>query len=395
MDQVKLGIVGCGNISDAYLKGGARSQLVAVKAVHRPGARGGGRGAAEEYGVAAVPLERDARRPRDRDRHQPDRARWPMPRSATGRSRPASTSIPRSRSPRPSPRAASWRRPPRAKGVRLGSRPGHLLRCRPSGGALRHRRGPDRPRRRRGGLLRRAGHGELAPQPVLLLQARRRPGARHRLLPDHPAGQLPGPGRERGGARLARPETRTVTSEPRRGEVIEVEVPTTVNGVLEFANGANVALTVSWDIWKHARLPIELYGTEGSLLNPDPNFFGGPTRVSARNGDWQDLPLAAHPFGTPNAQEQRRKRGRRLPHGRRVRHGLRHRRKAARIAPTATWPCMCWRSWRPWSAARSRAAAAYRDHLRAAGPGAAGRGRGGLPDAELTLRVRARGRGPS
>ena len=32
---------------------------------------------------------------------------------------------------------------------------------------------------------------------------------------------------------------------------------------------------MSWDIWKHARLPIELYGTEGSLLNPDPNFFGG------------------------------------------------------------------------------------------------------------------------
>ena len=94
-------------------------------------------------------------------------------------------------------------------------------------------------------------------------------------------------------------ETRTVTSEPRRGEVIEVEVPTTVNGVLEFANGANVALTVSWDIWKHARLPIELYGTEGSLLNPDPNFFGGPTRISARNGDWQELPLEAHPFGRP------------------------------------------------------------------------------------------------
>jgi predicted dehydrogenase len=94
-------------------------------------------------------------------------------------------------------------------------------------------------------------------------------------------------------------ETRTVTSEPRRGEVIEVEVPTTVNGVLEFANGANVALTVSWDIWKHARLPIEIYGSAGSLLNPDPNFFGGPTRISARNGEWRDLDLSRHPFGKP------------------------------------------------------------------------------------------------
>ena len=33
MEQIKLGIIGCGNISDAYLKGGARSQLVTVKAV--------------------------------------------------------------------------------------------------------------------------------------------------------------------------------------------------------------------------------------------------------------------------------------------------------------------------------------------------------------------------
>ena len=52
-------------------------------------------------------------------------------------------------------------------------------------------------------------------------------------------------------------------------------MPTTVNGVLSFASGANVALTASWDVWKHTRLPIELYGTEGSLLVPDPNFFGG------------------------------------------------------------------------------------------------------------------------
>ena len=96
--------------------------------------------------------------------------------------------------------------------------------------------------------------------------------------------------------------TRTVTSEPRRGEVIEVEVPTTVNGALAFANGANVGLTVSWDVWKHTRLPIELYGTEGTLLNPDPNFFGGTPRLSERNGDWQDLAIEAHPFGVANRE---------------------------------------------------------------------------------------------
>jgi predicted dehydrogenase len=94
--------------------------------------------------------------------------------------------------------------------------------------------------------------------------------------------------------------TRTVTSEPRRGEVIEVEVPTTVNAALAFANGANVGLLTSWDVWKHAREPIELYGSEGTLLNPDPNFFGGRPRLSERNGAWRDLPIDAHPFGVPN-----------------------------------------------------------------------------------------------
>ena len=56
MDQVKLGIVGCGNISDAYLKGAARSKLVAVKAVADLVPEAAAK-RAEEYGVAAVPVE--------------------------------------------------------------------------------------------------------------------------------------------------------------------------------------------------------------------------------------------------------------------------------------------------------------------------------------------------
>jgi predicted dehydrogenase len=94
--------------------------------------------------------------------------------------------------------------------------------------------------------------------------------------------------------------TRTVTSEPLSGQVIDVEVPTTVNGVLSFASGANVALSASWDVWKHQRLPFEIYGSEGSMLVADPNFFGGEPQVSARNGDWQNIDIAAHPFGIAN-----------------------------------------------------------------------------------------------
>jgi len=97
--------------------------------------------------------------------------------------------------------------------------------------------------------------------------------------------------------------TRTVTSEPLKGSTIDVEVLTTVNGVLEFANGANISLSASWDVWKHNRAsPIEIYGTEGTLLGVDPNFFGNVPRVCKPNGDWQDVAIGAHPFGIPNRE---------------------------------------------------------------------------------------------
>jgi len=53
---------------------------------------------------------------------------------------------------------------------------------------------------------------------------------------------------------------------------IPVEVPTHYTGVLEFASGAVATLIVSFDVWKH-RLPagMDLYGELGTLTAPDPN----------------------------------------------------------------------------------------------------------------------------
>ena len=43
--------------------------------------------------------------------------------------------------------------------------------------------------------------------------------------------------------------------------------------------GAVATLITSFDVW-HANLPrIEIYGSEGTLLVPDPNGFGGPVMV--------------------------------------------------------------------------------------------------------------------
>lgn len=95
---------------------------------------------------------------------------------------------------------------------------------------------------------------------------------------------------------------RTITSEPLKGQQIDVDVQTTVNGVLDFENGANISLTASWDVWKSGRKPFEIYGEAGSMLVPDPNFFGGHVQISEAAGDWQDVDISAHPFGKPNRE---------------------------------------------------------------------------------------------
>jgi predicted dehydrogenase len=68
---------------------------------------------------------------------------------------------------------------------------------------------------------------------------------------------------------------------------IAVDVPTTVNGALLFHNGANVAFSASWDVWKHRRSPVELYGETGALATADPNNFTGGVEISTEGGEWE------------------------------------------------------------------------------------------------------------
>lgn len=95
-------------------------------------------------------------------------------------------------------------------------------------------------------------------------------------------------------------ETRTITSQPRAGEVIPVKTPTNVHALLEFQNGATTTLSASWDVWSHRHANMELYGTEGSLYVPDPNFFGGLVEASGRDKDIKPLENWDHPFGVNN-----------------------------------------------------------------------------------------------
>jgi predicted dehydrogenase len=98
--------------------------------------------------------------------------------------------------------------------------------------------------------------------------------------------------------------TRTIGSEPRRGEVIPVETPTTIHALLEFHSGAVITLMASWDVWQHDLAPMALYGTEGTLHVPDPNFFDGPVRLT-QGAEPADLPAWDHPLGPPNREISR------------------------------------------------------------------------------------------
>jgi predicted dehydrogenase len=94
--------------------------------------------------------------------------------------------------------------------------------------------------------------------------------------------------------------TRTVETGPRQGLVVDVLIPTTVSAVLRFASGAQATLTLSIDAWQHSHPALEIYGSEGTLSLPDPNFFGGEPRVSVRKGPWEAVPVADRPLSTIN-----------------------------------------------------------------------------------------------
>jgi predicted dehydrogenase len=86
-------------------------------------------------------------------------------------------------------------------------------------------------------------------------------------------------------------DERTVTSEPLQGTRVPVEVATHVTGSLLFESGAVVSMTMSFDVARHRHAPIELYGEKGSLIVPDPNYFGGKVEIATASGDWREIPV--------------------------------------------------------------------------------------------------------
>ena len=86
--------------------------------------------------------------------------------------------------------------------------------------------------------------------------------------------------------------TRTITSQPKYGEVVKVEVPTYVTGILNFENGATGTIFTTFDVCYPGQARLEIYGTKGTLFVPDPNTFGGPVRLLRQeDGEVREIPL--------------------------------------------------------------------------------------------------------
>jgi len=107
---------------------------------------------------------------------------------------------------------------------------------------------------------------------------------------------LLGPVKEVSGVTTRAFEERIATCKEQFGKLLPVSVPTHSSGTLVFHSGAIVTVTISFDVHSHGHSPIELYGSEGSLKVPDPNTFGGPLEIwTPTTGEWRNQALS-HPY---------------------------------------------------------------------------------------------------
>jgi predicted dehydrogenase len=298
MQTVKLGIVGCGSISDAYLQSAARSQLVAVKSVTdlRPELA---QAKAAAYGVDATSCQDMLDDPDVQIivNLTPPQAHAEISHRAIAAGKHVYSEKPFAVTVA---EAGGLIAAAAAAGVRIGSAPDTFMGA--SHQAIRRLIDDGRIGQVVGGAATFANPGmeRWHPNPFFFFQ---KGGGPMLDIGCYPITQLVnclGSVKSVVAHASRGREKRLITSQPHYGKDISVELPTTVNGILAFANGANVTLTASWDVWKHNREPIEFYGTEGSILNPDPNFFGGPIWVSKEDGEWEEFIPQRQPFGAPN-----------------------------------------------------------------------------------------------
>jgi predicted dehydrogenase len=91
-------------------------------------------------------------------------------------------------------------------------------------------------------------------------------------------------------ARQAR-DTRVIGSGPNAGSSFAVEVPTHIAALIDYARGPAATLVLSFDSPLRRHGFVEITGTEATLALPDPNRFDGEIRVRRPGAaEWTSIP---------------------------------------------------------------------------------------------------------
>ncbi len=87
--------------------------------------------------------------------------------------------------------------------------------------------------------------------------------------------------------------SRVIATGPRAGTSFDVEVPTHVTALVDYAGGQAATLVLSFDSPLRRSGFIEITGSEATLALPDPNRFDGDIRLCAPGTDeWTVIPAA-------------------------------------------------------------------------------------------------------
>ncbi|MCV9967648.1 Gfo/Idh/MocA family oxidoreductase [Pararhizobium sp. BT-229] len=297
MRRIGVGIIGCGNISDAYLKAAPKFPVLDIIGVAdiNPAAA---EAKAASYGVAAMTIDGLLAHPRieivlnlTTPQHH-----VPVGLQAVEHGKHVYSEKPLATTLADAERLVSAAR---EKGVRVGCAPDTFL-----GGSHQTARrvvddGTIGTVVAGSAFMQVPGHELWHPNPDFYYQ----PGGGP-MLDMGPyyltcLVNLLGPVKSVTGQAKASYATRTVGSGAREGQTVAVELPTHISGLLDFKNGAAISITTSFDVWKHEHNHIELYGTTGSMIVSDPNQFQGDIRTSERKGDWT-VAEQVHSYGDGN-----------------------------------------------------------------------------------------------
>jgi predicted dehydrogenase len=84
---------------------------------------------------------------------------------------------------------------------------------------------------------------------------------------------------------------RTITSKPKQGKIIEVQTPDHVTGSIEFENGVIGSIVTSFATRAaqyDGKCPITVFGDRAAMKVPDPNGFDGPVLLCPFPADGKD-----------------------------------------------------------------------------------------------------------